>query len=204
MSTYLFNNKRDQETNKLMGVVIFLILSLVFTIVISVSVFLVYFDDYLNIQRQYTLLEEKLQEIRIENYEKNSDFTRLNVELNQFKNEVNKLTLEKEISDKNVKFVSDFINSINTNKISESRKFLHPDIRSKAEFDNTKMFPSNMVEGEFVLNDNLESGTVTYFHTKEGEKTNRYIFNMTLENEEWFISDVEFINNNEEAVPMIN
>ena len=45
MSTYLFNNKRDQETNKLMGVVIFLILSLVFTIVISVSVFLVYFDE---------------------------------------------------------------------------------------------------------------------------------------------------------------
>ena len=72
MSTYLFNNKRDRETNKLMGVVIFLILSLVFTIVISLSIFLVYFDDYMSIQKQYSILEERLQRINVENYERNS------------------------------------------------------------------------------------------------------------------------------------
>ncbi len=123
MSTYLFNNKRDRETNKLMGVVIFLILSLVFTIVISLSIFLVYFDDYMSIQKQYSILEERLQRINVENYERNSYYNRLNDELNQAKNEVNKLTLEKDISDKNIKLVEYFINAVNSGNSKDINRF---------------------------------------------------------------------------------
>lgn len=191
MSTYLFNNKRDQETNKLMGVVIFLILSLVFTIVISVSVFLVYFDDYMNIQEQYTLLEEKLQKIRIENYEKNSDYTRLNVELNQVKNEINKLNLEKEISNKNIKLVEGFIEAVNEGNKIESDKFLDPDNENQNFIYENQKFPNDMLSGDFVLNDNLESGRVTYFHTNENSRTDKYVFNLILKNEDWLISDLE-------------
>lgn len=204
MSTYLFNNKRDQETNKLMGVVIFLILSLVFTIVISASVFLVYFDDYMSIQKQYKLLEEKLQKISVENYEKNSDNTRLNVELNQVKNEVNKLNLEKEVSDKNIKLVEDFIESVNSGNIKESNKFLDPDRESEFLIEEDQKFPDEMASGDFVLNDNLESGTVTYFHTEDNSRTERYVFNMVLKDEDWFISDLEIFEYTGEPEALLN
>lgn len=204
MSTYLFNNKRDQETNKLMGVVIFLILSLVFTIVISVSVFLVYFDDYMSIQKQYKLLEEKLQKISVENYEKNSDNTRLNVELNQVKNEVNKLNLEKEVSDKNIKLVEDFIESINSGNIKESNKFLDPDRESEFLIEEDQKFPDEMASGDFVLNDNLESGTVTYFYTEENSRTDKYVFNMVLKDEDWLISDLEIFEYTGEPEALLN
>lgn len=204
MSTYLFNNKRDQETNKLMGVVIFLILSLVFTIVISISVFLVYFDDYMSIQKQYKLLEEKLQKISVENYEKNSDNTRLNVELNQVKNEVNKLNLEKEVSDKNIKLVEDFIESVNSGNIKESNKFLDPDRESEFLIEENQKFPDEMASGDFVLNDNLESGTVTYFYTEENSRTERYVFNMVLKDEDWLISDLEIFEYTGEPEVLLN
>lgn len=204
MSTYLFNNKRDQETNKLMGVVIFLILSLVFTIVVSVSVFLVYFDDYMSIQKQYKLLEEKLQKISVENYEKNSDNTRLNVELNQVKNEVNKLNLEKEVSDKNIKLVEEFIESVNSGNIRESNKFLDPDRESEFLIDENQKFPDEMASGDFVLNDNLESGTVTYFYTEENSRTDKYVFNMVLKDEDWLISDLEIFEYTEEPQALLN
>lgn len=204
MSTYLFNNKRDQETNKLMGVVIFLILSLVFTIVISVSVFLVYFDDYMSIQKQYKLLEEKLQKISVENYEKNSDNTRLNVELNQVKNEVNKLNLEKEVSDKNIKLVEDFIESVNSGNIRESNKFLDPDRESEFLIEEDQKFPDEMASGDFVLNDNLESGTVTYFHIEDNSRTERYVFNMVLKDEDWLISDLEIFEYTGEPEALLN
>lgn len=204
MSTYLFNNKRDQETNKLMGVVIFLILSLVFTIVISVSVFLVYFDDYMSIQKQYKLLEEKLQKISVENYEKNSDNTRLNVELNQVKNEVNKLNLEKEVSDKNIKLVEDFIESINSGNIKESNKFLDPDRESEFLIEEDQKFPDEMASGDFVLNDNLQSGTVTYFYTEENSRTDKYVFNMVLKDEDWLISDLEIFEYTGEPEALLN
>lgn len=204
MSTYLFNNKRDRETNKLMGVVIFLILSLVFTIVISVSVFLVYFDDYMSIQKQYKLLEEKLQKISVENYEKNSDNTRLNVELNQVKNEVNKLNLEKEVSDKNIKLVEDFIESVNSGNIRESNKFLDPDRESEFLIEEDQKFPDEMASGDFVLNDNLESGTVTYFHIEDNSRTERYVFNMVLKDEDWLISDLEIFEYTGEPEALLN
>lgn len=204
MSTYLFNNKRDQETNKLMGVVIFLILSLVFTIVISVSVFLVYFDDYMSIQKQYKLLEEKLQKISVENYEKNSDNTRLNVELNQVKNEVNKLNLEKEVSDKNIKLVEEFIESVNSGNIKESNKFLDPDRESEFLIEEDQKFPDEMASGDFVLNDNLESGTVTYFYTEENSRTDKYVFNMVLKDEDWLISDLEIFEYTGEPEVLLN
>ena len=188
MSAYLFNSK-DKETNKLMGVVIFLVLSLVFTIVIAVSVFLIYFEDYNSIQKQYLLLEEKLQKISIENYEKNTDYTRLNVELNQFKNEVNKLNLEKEVSDKNIKLVDNFIESVSSGNIEEVDKFLSPDseLLNNEEID----FPDGMSVGNFVLNDDLETGRVTYFSTEEDARTDKYVFNMVLKGEDWLISDIE-------------
>lgn len=204
LSTYLFNNKRDQETNKLMGVVIFLILSLVFTIVISVSVFLVYFDDYMSIQKQYKLLEEKLQKISVENYEKNSDNTRLNVELNQVKNEVNKLNLEKEVSDKNIKLVEEFIESVNSGNIKESNKFLDPDRESEFLIEEDQKFPDEMASGDFVLNDNLESGTVTYFYTEENSRTDKYVFNMVLKDEDWLISDLEIFEYTGEPEVLLN
>lgn len=204
MSTYLFNNKRDQETNKLMGVVIFLILSLVFTIVVFASIFLVYFDDYMNIQEQYTLLEEKLQRVRIENYEKNSDYTRLNVELNQIKNEVNKLNLEKEISSKNIKLVEGFIESVNGGNKFESIKFLDPDIKNRSDIYENQKFPSDMLSGEFVLDDNLESGKVTYFHINDNRRTDKYVFNMVLKNEDWLISDFEIFTYDSEPKISLN
>lgn len=204
MSTYLFNNKRDRETNKLMGVVIFLILSLVFTIVVSLSIFLFYFDDYMDIQEQYKLLEEKLQKVRIENYEKNSDYTRLNVELNQIKNEVNKLNLEKEISDKNIKIVENFIGFVNKGNIKESNKFLDPDRKNEFLLMKNQKFPNEMESGDFILNDNLESGTVTYFHTEEDSRTDKYVFNMVLKDDDWFISNLEIVENNLELEALLN
>ncbi len=188
MSAYLFNNKRDNETNKLMGVIIFLVLSLVFTIVISISIFLVYFDDYMSIQKQYTALEEKLQKISVENYEKNSYYTRLNVELNEAKNEVNKLTLEKEVADKNIKLVSYFMDAVNKSVKKDIDKFLSP---SAEGVDDGYKFPNNMVPGEFVLNDNLESGSVTYFHTEDKKRTNKYTFDLVLKDDIWYIDDFE-------------
>ena len=190
MSTYLFNNK-DRETNKLMGVVIFLILSLVFTIIISVSIFIIYFDDYMSIQKQYTLLEEKLQKMSIENYEKSSDYTRLNVELSQIKNEVNKLNLEKEISDKNIKFVDNFIESVNKGDIAEVDKFLDPDGEFETISFDKMDFPDEMSTGNFVLNDDLETGRVTYFIREEETQMDKYVFNMVLKGDDWLISDIE-------------
>lgn len=204
MSTYLFNNKRDRETNKLMGVVIFLILSLVFTIIVSLSIFLFYFDDYMDIQEQYKLLEEKLQKVRIENYEKNSDYTRLNVELNQIKNEVNKLNLEKEISDKNIKIVEEFIHSVNKGNIKESNKFLDPDKKVESILMKNQKFPNEMESGDFILNDNLESGTVTYFYTEEDSRTDKYVFDMVLKDDDWFISNLEIVENNLELEALLN
>lgn len=204
MSTYLFNNKRDQETNKLMGVVIFLILSLVFTIIVSVSVFLFYFDDYKDIQQQYELLEEKLQRVRVENYEKNSDYTRLNVELNQIKNEVNKLNLEKEVSEKNIKVVEEFIGFVNKGEIKESNKFLDPDRDKKSLIDENKKFPVGMDSGDFMLNDNLESGTVTYFYTEENERTDKYVFDMVLKDNDWLISNLKIFEYKEGPQELLN
>lgn len=204
MSTYLFNNKRDRETNKLMGVVIFLILSLVFTIVVSLSIFLFYFDDYMDIQEQYKLLEEKLQKVRIENYEKNSDYTRLNVELNQIKNEVNKLNLEKEISDKNIKIVEEFIGFVNKGNINESTKLLDPDRKNEFLLTKNQKFPNEMESGDFILNDNLESGTVTYFYTEENSRTDKYVFDMVLKDDDWLISNLEIVENNLELEALLN
>lgn len=202
MSTYLFNNKRDNETNRLMGVIIFLILSLVFTIVISVSVFLVYFDDYMNIQEQYSILEEKLHKISVENYEKNSYYTRLNVELNQAKNEVNKLTLEKEVSDKNIKMVGYFMDAVNNNSIKDVSKFIIPGDNS-VKIDNSYKFPSEMIPGDFILNDNLKSGSVTYFHMQDNERTERYVFDLVLKDDVWYIDDFDVVeySSSPEAIP---
>lgn len=204
LSTYLFNNKRDQETNKLMGVVIFLILSLVVTIVVSISVFLFYFDDYMDIQEQYMLLEEKLQKVRIENYEKNSDYTRLNVELNQVKNEVNKLNIEKEVSNKNIKLVEDFIEAVNEGNKQESSRFLDLSDDNQNIIDDNQKFPEDMFSGEFVLNDNLESGSVTYFHTNENSRTDKYVFSMVLRDEDWLISDLEIFTYNGDPKILLN
>lgn len=202
MSTYLFNNKRDNETNRLMGVIIFLILSLVFTIVISVSVFLFYFDDYMSIQKQYSILEEKLQKISVENYEKNNDYTRLNVELKQAKNEVNKLTLEKEVSDKNIKMVEYFMDAVNENNIKDVKNFVTPGDNSLKMEDSYK-FPDDMVPGEFTLNDNLKSGSVTYFHTRDKGRTDRYVFDLILEDDIWYIDDFDIMeySSSPEALP---
>lgn len=204
MSTYLFNNKRDQETNKLMGLVIFLILSLVFTIIVFVSVFLFYFDDYKDIQQQYKLLEEKLQRVRVENYEKNSDYTRLNVELNQIKNQVNKLNLEKEVSEKNIKVVEDFIGFVNKGEIKESNKLLDPDRDNKFLIDENKKFPIGMDSGDFILNDNLESGTVTYFYTGDNERTDKYVFDMVLKDSDWLISNLKVFKYKEGPQELLN
>lgn len=193
MSTYLFNNKRDRETNKLMGVVIFLILSLVFTIVISLSVFLVYFDDYMSIQKQYSILEERLQKINVENYEKNSYYNRLNDELNQVKNEVNKLTLEKEISDKNIKLVEYFINAVNSGNSKDINRFLDVSRSNPFTIPKDYVFPTDMEPGRFVLNDDLESGSVTYFYTQLGQRTDKYVFNMILKNDIWYVENFELI-----------
>ena len=204
MSTYLFN-KRDRETNKLMGVVIFLVLSLVFTIVIGVSVFLVYFDDYRSIQEQYTLLEEKLQRVSMENYEKNSDYTRLNVELNQIKNEVNKLNIEKEVSDDNLKLVDEFINHINKGELEESNKFLDKNVDVEKMLDGNEKFPSEILSsGSFMLNDNLETGTVTYIYSSEDSKTDKYVFDLVLKGENWLISDVDVFKYTDEYKELLN
>ncbi len=37
-----------------------------------------------------------------------------------------------------------------------------------------------MEPGRFVLNDDLESGSVTYFYTQTGQRTDKYVFNMIL------------------------
>lgn len=190
MSTYLFNNKKDQETNKLMGVVIFLILSLVFTVVMSVSVFLIYFDDYMNIQQQYTLLEEKLQKVSVENFEKTSDYTRLNVELNQVKNEVNKLNMEKEVTDRNIKMISNFIDTVNKGNEKDILRFIDPSIKKEFLSSKSQKFPDGMVSGNFILNDDLESGEVTYFHTGKDKRTDKYVFDIVLRKDDWYISDV--------------
>ncbi|WP_044035466.1 hypothetical protein [Candidatus Arthromitus sp. SFB-rat-Yit] len=193
MSTYLFNNKRDRETNKLMGVVIFLILSLVFTIVISLSIFLVYFDDYMSIQKQYSILEEKLQKISVENYEKNSYYNRLNDELNQAKNEVSKLTLEKDISDKNIKLVEYFINAVNSGNSKDINRFLDASKNNSFTIPKNYVFPQDMEAGRFVLNDDLKSGSVTYFYTEAGKRTDKYVFNMILKNNVWYIENFNLI-----------
>ncbi len=193
MSTYLFNNKRDRETNKLMGVVIFLILSLVFTIVISLSIFLVYFDDYMSIQKQYSILEERLQRINVENYERNSYYNRLNDELNQAKNEVNKLTLEKDISDKNIKLVEYFINAVNSGNSKDINRFLDVSKSNLFTIPKNYTFPIGMEPGRFVLNDDLESGSVTYFYTQTGQRTDKYVFNMILKNDIWYVENFELI-----------
>ncbi|AID44159.1 hypothetical protein SFBM_0219 [Candidatus Arthromitus sp. SFB-mouse-Japan] len=193
MSTYLFNNKRDRETNKLMGVVIFLILSLVFTIVISLSIFLVYFDDYMSIQKQYSILEERLQRINVENYERNSYYNRLNDELNQAKNEVNKLTLEKDISDKNIKLVEYFINAVNSGNSKDINRFLDVSKSNLFTIPKNYTFPTGMEPGRFVLNDDLESGSVTYFYTQTGQRTDKYVFNMILKNDIWYVENFELI-----------
>lgn len=204
MSTYLFN-KRDKETNKLMGVVIFLVLSLVFTIVIGVSVFLVYFDDYRSIQEQYTVLEEKLQRVSMENYEKNSDYTRLNVELNQVKNEVNKLNIEKEVSDDNIKLVDEFINFVNNGDLEESNKFLDKNVDVEHILEVNEKFPSEILSsGSFILNDNLETGTVTYFHAVEDSKTEKYVFDLVLKGENWLISDVDVFTYTDDYDALLN
>ena len=158
----------------------------------------------MSIQKQYKLLEEKLQKISVENYEKNSDNTRLNVELNQVKNEVNKLNLEKEVSDKNIKLVEDFIESVNSGNIKESNKFLDPDRESEFLIEEDQKFPDEMASGDFVLNDNLESGTVTYFHTEDNSRTERYVFNMVLKDEDWFISDLEIFEYTGEPEALLN
>lgn len=204
MSTYLFNNKRDQETNKLMGLVIFLILSLVFTIVISVSIFLVYFDDYINIQQQYTLLEEKLQKIRVENFEKISDYTRLNIELNQIKNEIHKLNLEKEVTDKNLKMVSNFIDTVNKGNEKDILRFVDNSVRKEFLAENHKKFPSEMISGSFVLNDDLKSGEVTYFHMGKDERVDRYVFDIVLRKDDWYISDVKVFEYKDGPESLIN
>ncbi len=204
LSTYLFNNKRDQETNKLMGVVIFLILSLVITIVVSVSVFLVYFGDYMDVQRQCVILEEKLQKMSIENYEKVSDYTRINVELNQVKNEINKLNLEKEVSGKNIKLVEEFIDAVNKGDKAQSDKFLDPNVIGEDVIDKDQKFPDDMFSVDFVLNDNLESGKVTYFHTNKNSGTDRYVFEMVLRDNSWLISDLEIFNNGYEQKAFLN
>lgn len=204
MSTYLFN-KRDRETNKLMGLVIFLLLFLVFTIVIGVSVFLVYFDDYRSIQEQYTILEEKLQKVSMENYEKNSDYTRLNVELNQARNEVNKLNIEKEVSSDNLKLVNNFINFVNSGHLEESNKFLDKNVDVEQLLEGNKKFPEEILSsGNFILNDNLKTGTVTYFNSNEGSKPEKYVFDLVLKGENWVISDIDFSTNMEGNEPLLN
>lgn len=204
MSTYLFN-KRDRETNKLMGLVIFLLLFLVFTIVVGVSVFLVYFDDYRSIQEQYTILEEKLQKVSMENYEKNSDYTRLNVELNQARNEVNKLNIEKEVSSDNLKLVNNFINFVNSGHLEESNKFLDKNVDVEQLLEGNKKFPEEILSsGNFILNDNLKTGTVTYFNSNEGSKPEKYVFDLVLKGENWVISDIDFSTNMEGNEPLLN
>ena len=61
-----------------------------------------------------------------------------------------------------------------------------------------------MASGDFVLNDNLESGTVTYFHTEDNSRTERYVFNMVLKDEDWFISDLEIFEYTGEPEALLN
>lgn len=188
MAAYLFNNNRDQETNRLMGVVIFLVLSLIFTIVISVSVFLIYLDDYTSIQNQYYVLEEKLQQIKVENYEKNSDYSKLNFELNEVKSEIDKLTKEKLLSAEMTKVVASFIDDTNKENFSEAEKFLKGDIVIEQNYKNNG-FPTIMVSGQFNLENDFK-GDITYFSIDEEENFSKYVFNMVKEEGRWFIEGI--------------
>ena len=69
-------------------------------------------------------MKKDYKRINVENYERNSYYNRLNDELNQAKNEVNKLTLEKDISDKNIKLVEYFINAVNSGNSKDINRFL--------------------------------------------------------------------------------